>query len=865
MKLSFRTLAAGLLAAAVAFVSCDQAEVDDLQKQIDELTQKVEELSKTASSGAVDIPSLKTEVAALKQIVESYNTELKAKIDAAKADQQAQFEALNAKYAELNAALAAAKAELQNKLDALSTQSGDLQSQITAAINDYTAMVNAAVSDFNAALAEIKAKDSAQDVLIANLQATCDALAKQITSEINALKSNIDGDINALMARLSTAEDNYSTLSVSLETLRSEVQATISVLMARIAAAEEAIQTLEKTIGAMEMRIASAEAGIATCTSDVEALKLWKETTAAAISNMQAMIAALSQTAISQEDFDAWTETAIAQFATKDEVNALTALFNQFKELANGKFGTLETQIAQMQDAIDLLMASVSGGDASLTDLIASLQATDEDLADQIMAARQEFIDQYAKIAEEYAAYVNAAISGEGGVIDYVDESLAGVRAELINVINQIQASYQAADKALQDQINGIVGRIAALEQLVNEHNSLIKELDTLLKESYGDLITRINNAYSDLNGQIAALDQNTQNAILEARDQAQAALNEVAEGLNESISTLADMVQARLDYIEQVIDELYADLWSILDRVQSITFVPRYQDGLATIDYTNFYGRKAAMDSVLEYEVRPYGLAVAIAQACKYGGWGYLENYGSFYMSYVLEKVGVRSELDDVISYLGIDEVGVNETGSRLLVTVRPEGLDSRFFDGDPDYQFAGALQLQFEPENASNGNYQELTTAYVGFAGKEHTYLHMGYADWNNETDSFGDDTETQLYVGLDQVFEMFNLGLDSMPYFQIDGVGEKYMCESIEGAYSTFTKSYRILDNYGNDLGKYDPHPFTIVMEVNGHYCVCISNDDPTYKGYTFRAAYTYQVNVDGIPVETLPPLIIDLTVS
>lgn len=73
-------------------------------------------------------------------------------------------------------------------------------------------------------------------------------------------------------------------------------------------------------------------------------------------------------------------------------------------------------------------------------------------------------------------------------------------------------------------------------------------------------------------------------------------------------------MTKSRLALYD--ISDMPDQIEAIINRIQSVTFVPEYSDGKATMFYTNSSGVITAGDATLKYEIRPASVATELASA---------------------------------------------------------------------------------------------------------------------------------------------------------------------------------------------------------------------------------------------------------
>ena len=242
-----------------------------------------------------------------------------------------------------------------------------------------------------------------------------------------------------------------------------------------------------------------------------------------------------------------------------------------------------------------------------------------------------------------------------------------------------------AADEAMQaaiaqheEWITNAETRIADLQEDMEEVQSNLEDLQADYDAFKEDVTTRLRNA----EGSIGQLQVDVQGL----NDK----LNEFKAAYDEHIAAYEEFVKKT----NEAITDMQAIIDAIIGRVQSITFVPEYVDGKATINWSTFGNRILEGRSVLVYQVYPAECAAAIANTPAVGD---VVSPLSFDMTDALKT---RGGLDKA-PQMNIVGVEGDEDG-RLYVTVEARNFGEKFYAGEVEY--AASLVLTTENENLAS-----------------------------------------------------------------------------------------------------------------------------------------------------------------
>lgn len=604
--------------------------------------------------------------------------------------------------------------DLNNKVDALEEEL--VKGKIDPLAADLDALKGAlekAIEEGNAKIAEnkeaidaLKAMDKEHDAAIKDAE---DAIAAAVV-ELEALKGQLaelegkhDADIEAVRAELKEQID--------------AVNATIAEAVARIAENEEAIEALKAKDAELAKAIEDAEAAIAANAADIEVNADAIAANADAIETLQTDLLGLT------DKFNAYTIATDAAIKTLEgrvdaaeaaietlegNVEELYTLHDNQNLLIENLDGRLEELAQYTQDQLDLLAEA----DLALKTLIEALDT-------KVTNLENSFID-YQKIVNEQFEKAYADIAKN---------------TELINALtakhNEEVAALQAQDAAILQTLDRhaawlveLEESLAALDQRVGTAEALIAKIQTniaqmqvtidSLTEDLAELETTVADFQKQMGEQIARLDGAIDAALAQAleaakdaEDAAKAYTDELQKALESelaNIRTTLDQLSAYATTIEQKIDEYIAsndkvieglkgDIAEILNRVQSIVFVPEYTDGKGTINWAKAGDTLVESRSTLVYQVYPAYCAAAIANTPAVGD---VVAPLSFDMTDALKtRGGNEAPQMNIVGVAGDAE-------GRLYVTFEARNFGEKFYAGEVEY--AASLVLTTENENLAS-----------------------------------------------------------------------------------------------------------------------------------------------------------------
>ena len=610
----------------------DKKIADECKKIADELAASVKALQDADAAIAADAAAANAalaaefaaECAALAKSIEDKSAELDAAIkalekdmkdadDEIKADLQTKYDALVKEIAavkeEMKAADDAIKADLQAKYDELVAARVALEKEL----KDADAAISA---DVKAKYDELVAADAA---IIADAKAQYEALAAELAAKVKDLQAadaaNADAiaaNATAIAANAKAIADNYAELTAADKALAAEIaakyadlaadlQAKYDELVAADAAINDKVDEVEAELIAMiEKEIADREAADADAAADVKAK----------YDELMAKCEALAKA-----DGDILTKL-------NGEVAKLTAKDTEIETIVAANYAELSATAAYLQEKINMLMLVNGVLTAENKDQAAALEALakkDAELAADLLAKYNELKDADAALAKADKDLENALTTKFAEELQKSDAAQALAFAEVWEKI----AAMDATDEGFAAQIASLIAKdtelanqIIALTATVNDNTDRIAALETSLSDfqkEYEAYKSNIDEVVSDLKDHIVSVE----GLAVKLDKETTATFNTMKENLEKEFAAV-------YQEIEDVKSELNTNISKLMKRIQSIVYVPDYDDGKATIKYAKMKTASANEPKIIEaastiqYQVYPAACAEAIATAYK-------------------------------------------------------------------------------------------------------------------------------------------------------------------------------------------------------------------------------------------------------
>ena len=600
---------------------------------IAQIDAKLDALQKAIQSG--DNQELLEEINTLKSSLQTLKTELTA------AYKKAIEEAINTNNGVINAKIAAEITTINTRIDnevaALNAKIAAIEKRLEKVEADI-ATIKEQINNINNSIDALKIADAELEGYIENLQATASNLQEQINTtntKIDNLKTELQGDISTakadVIAQLEALEtelkNELAQINAAIKLLQAKdaeldkkitdlqnyvndelsntedwVSATFATLeqnntlATEVATIKTQITAINKSIADLETRLNTKinediAAAVSTLNADIQQ-KVKEITTAytsaikTAKDEITAAYTAAISTAISNLEvlLKNWVNEQLSNYYTIAEVDAKLATLKSDLE------SQLAAQKAYLEGLISSLSASTNAKIAENKSLIDTMRADLTD-AQAKVATNSENI---SKNATQIIANANAIAKNSEDIA--ANEGLIAQNASLVaankNIIATLSANVDSHTSAIAENATkiaqsaeliaqnatAITNNAAAIANNAAEIANLKTQLETTAAEITAAYKEAIKTAIDTLNGQLT-----NEVATINSRiDNEVAAINNTIEALTARVTTL----EGEVDAIMQEIAEMQQNISDLLKRIQSVTYVPKYSDGKATMDY---------------------------------------------------------------------------------------------------------------------------------------------------------------------------------------------------------------------------------------------------------------------------------------
>lgn len=340
-------------------------------------------------------------------------------------------------------------------------------------------------------------------------------------------------------------------------------------------------------------------------------------------------------------------------------------------EALTDRVATLESSLPEIQEQIVALQGAVSSLEAfdqKLQSSIDDLKSADQSVAERINNLQSNLQDQITEL--------NTRLSGDVSDLQTVTKENADDIASLLSTVGAIQGNLEK------------LGDTYATDAELNE---AIEQVKTDLAKTLGDNFSEALKGYAttaalkEVQDELGKIDLDKvkadyEKAINDAIDAALENDGKITEKVKEMISTALQSLEKRLAAVEGQVKEL-------LNRIQSLVFVPEHTDGAATIKWAKLGQTLVEAQSVLKFQVYPAECAAALEKA---------EELKFVFTEALATTRGAAPALN-VVKVAPVEgKEGV------IAVTVNARNLGEDFYNGSVNY--AASLVLETKDVNIAS-----------------------------------------------------------------------------------------------------------------------------------------------------------------
>lgn len=570
-----------------------------------------------------------------------------------------------------------------------------LQNEISTTKADLLAQLNATkveleskLAQINTTIATLQAEDKELDTKIQNLQTHIEDLLNENKEWVEATFVTLELH-NALAADIATIKTQISAINTSIAELETRLSTKITEDIT------DAVKSLDQTIQTKVKEITDNYTS-AIATAKEELTSAYTETIQTAISSLEASM-------------KSWVGEQLSNYYTIAETEALLdAMEQEFNNQLNAQKSYLENLIGEISTATT---KSIADNRALIDNLQASTTSLQGDVADNASAIAQN-ATAIATNAQDIINNTKVILANSGNIEDNAtkmanNKSLIEANSQLIDanksaiealkVSANAEISQNASNIAtnaenisnnatlINSNTTAILNNAAAISQnsadIIRLHKDLEAAKESLTSAYESAINTAITNNNGEIDAKIAAEVNAIYNVIEEQTANINLRLNEMSsliEGLETEINNLReDLTDLNLQFEEHIS--------ALLNRIQSLTYIPTYSDGCATVRYYQNTRRVT-----LDFEVSPKDAIAELAAV-----W---ENALSVKATYTQTRALAFVNLP-VLGFEADYENGV------ISVTASGQNLSEEFMSGEQTASVSLAI---------SDGN-NSLTSDYI------------------------------------------------------------------------------------------------------------------------------------------------------
>ena len=318
----------------------------------------------------------------------------------------------------------------------------------------------------------------------------------------------------------------------------------------------------------------------------------------------------------------------------------------------------LQNQIDQQNSRIQTSIAELENTDKALKVYIEDLTKTAESLQKSISqtdakleAAKQELDKALNDTAAEVLAQLTAARTELQNQLDKINATIEILKARDTELEEKIEDLRDYVDSAFvtTDQYNSVLETISSIQQTIEGLNKSVTAAETRIEEVAASLEPLKNEIISEITSSITA---DYKNAIASAKAETEAAYTKA----------IADAIAALESSLKAWVNE---QISAILSRIQSVSYVPRYSDGKASMSYYIDNGAFIPRVGFFDFEIHPSSAAEELAKVWQ----------SSISMSAVYTVTRAAPE------FVPLTIESVTEDNGFLTVTVSGSNLSEDFF----------------------------------------------------------------------------------------------------------------------------------------------------------------------------------------
>ena len=477
---------------------------------------------------------------------------------------------------------------LQGDVDALETAKTTIEGQIKT-LNDNIGTINGNISDINGkisgletdlekqiadAKAELEKADQANADRIDKLVSDLDQAKKDLQSEIEkGDKANAD----AIASLATTVSDNYSALKKAIDDANTSNKAEFDKIYGEI-------ETLKTDLKTQTDALADLTSTVADLSGKVAAL----ETLTAGLPELEKTVADIKENYLSKAEAADIYATAESVLKLQEELGKVSGRLEVIEDLDIAeRLSSLESNYENLTDIVI----------PNLNDAVVKAQSAAEKAqtsAKEAMTYAQSVFGELESLERSLEVYAND-IEGRFNELSAMDAALSDRADALMEFVSDLNSTVSAEIIALRSNIASVQ---TILDQAVKDLES--SKLD---KAEFGEYFSQaLMDDILKANGQVnTAINQK----LSEATKNLQSSIDTVNGRIDSEVMPAINNLKERIDAVEDLVQDL-------ANRIQSLVYVPEYNDGKAPV-YTYSIGDELVSDRAVAtatFKVTPASLA---------------------------------------------------------------------------------------------------------------------------------------------------------------------------------------------------------------------------------------------------------------
>lgn len=419
---------------------------------------------------------------------------------------------------------------------------------------------------------------------------------------------------------------------------------------------------------------------------------------------------------VKRADFDALTDrvaTLEAELPTvKEQIATLQSALETLKTDVDDKltavYAKLDEKVEALQDADAVIAANLASLQTTLEGQISELDTRLSGAVNGLTDTTQQLGEDTKKNASDIAGILTSvgAIEGTLAALNDTYATDAELSAEAAKLSAELKAEVDKLTAAIAEAKAELTATLGAEFQEALKGYAELSKVTALeaTVEGINTTLAGVNTSVEDLQNQVAALTTKLdavkgeyEAAIASAIDAAIAEGGKISEAVKTQVAALVKKIEDRVAVVEGNLEALSGKLDAVIARIQSVVFVPEYDDLAATINYATLGNAVIEMRSKLQYQVTPADCAAALAKGAK------------TFLSFNFKELKTRAA-DPALEVVSANVIDAAKGIIEIEVDAR--NLAAGFYKGGVDY----AVSLVVNYTDAENKNAAaNLASSYV------------------------------------------------------------------------------------------------------------------------------------------------------